>query len=375
MPPAADPAPAPPRRVLIVKLSSLGDVVHAMPVVHDLHRAWPGVRVDWVVEPAFAPLVRRVDGVDGVIECPLRRWRKAWWTAAVRAEWRAFRARLGAAHYDAVIDLQGLTKSAVVARLARGTRHGLANRTEGSSHEWPARWLVDRAWTVPSRIHALDRSRCLVGQVTGRAPEGPPRFGLRARPLPAAEAEPPAGGPVAVFVHGTSRADKGWPEADWVALGRRLAQAGWRLRLPQADADEAARAARIAAAIGPAAAVWPRLPLDALADRLGAVQAVVGVDSGLSHIAVALERPHVQLYNWPTSWRTGPQPAHGHRHQLSVEGRPAPTLEAVWAAWQQVVAAAGVSAGPAQASPPPDAAPPDRVAPPLRPAPTEGPGG
>ncbi|MFG5409460.1 glycosyltransferase family 9 protein [Piscinibacter sakaiensis] len=92
----------------------------------------------------------------------------------------------------------------------------------------------------------------------------------------------------------------------------------------------------------PAAAVWPRLPLDALADRLGAVQAVVGVDSGLSHIAVALERPHVQLYNWPTSWRTGPQPAHGHRHQLSVEGRPAPTLEAVWAAWQQVVAAAGV---------------------------------
>src|SRR5882724_7130467 len=131
-------------RILIVKLSSLGDVVHAMPVVHDIQAAFPGAQVDWVVEPGFAPLVRRVQGVGEVIECAQRRWRKAWWSSAVRAEWRGFRQRLAAQRYDAVLDLQGLTKSALIARLARGTSFGLANRTEGSSFERPARWLVDR---------------------------------------------------------------------------------------------------------------------------------------------------------------------------------------------------------------------------------------
>lgn len=333
-PPAPGPSPLP-RRVLIVKLSSLGDVVHAMPAVQDLRRAWPGVVVDWVVEPAFAPLVARVEGVDRVIECALRRWRRAWWTPSVRAEWRAFRARLGEARYDAVIDLQGLVKSAVVARLARGTRHGLANRTEGSSYEWPARWLVDHAWRLPPHVHALDRSRLLVARVTGQPADGPPQAGLRARPVP----PQPGAARTAVFVHGTSRDDKLWPEADWIALGRRLAAEGWQVALPQAGEVEAARARRIASALGDAATVWPPMALDALVDRLGAAAAVIGVDSGLSHIAVALGLPHVQLYNHPTAWRTGPRPEHGHRHQVSVEPAPgdaAPRLEAVWTAWQQV---------------------------------------
>lgn len=330
-----------PMRVLIVKLSSLGDVVHAMPVIDDLHRAHPGVVVDWVVEPAFAPLLRRVDGIGEVIECALRRWRKGWWTAEVRAEWRAFRGRLHRERYDAVIDLQGLTKSALVARLARGTRYGLAHRTDGSSHEAPARWLVDHALSVPRHIHAVDRSRAVVAQVSqalSAAPPmaGPPHYGLRAatRPMDTSAA------PCVVFVHGTSRDDKLWPEGDWVALGRRIAAAGWQVALPQAGAAEAARAGRIAAGIGPAASVWPAMALDALVDVLGAAQGVIGVDSGLSHIAVALGLPHVQLYNFPTSWRTGPQPAHGHRHQVSVEGVPAPALDSVWQAWRNVTSAA-----------------------------------
>jgi heptosyltransferase I len=324
-------------RVLIVKLSSLGDVVHAMPVVQDLRAAHPGVVIDWVVEPGFAPLVRRVEGIGEVIECALRRWRKAWWTAAVRSEWRAFRARLQRERYDAVIDLQGLTKSAVVARLAHGRSHGLALRTEGSSYEWPARWLVDEAHPVPRHIHVVDRSRALVARVMGSAVEGPPKYLLRAAPPPHAE-----GRPLMVFVHGTSRDDKLWPEADWIALGQRLVASGWCIALPQAGAVEAQRARRITQAIGTEASVWPAMGLDALVDRLAAAQAVIGVDSGLSHIAVALDRPHLQLYNFPTAWRTGPQPAHGHRHQVSLQGEPVPTLDAVWAAWQGVAAAAGL---------------------------------
>lgn len=329
-------------RVLIVKLSSLGDVVHAMPVVHDIRMAFPAALIDWVVEPGFAPLVRRVDGIHEVIECALRRWSKAWWTGGVRGEWRAFKARLQAQRYDAVLDLQGLTKSALIARLARltatGASYGLANRTEGASHEPPARWLVDRAIRIEPRIHALDRSRVLASKALGYALNGPPQFGLRAK------AHAPAGAPTLVLVHGSSRDDKLWPEADWVELGRRAIAQGWRVALPHSGAVELARAQRIAGALGEAASVWPAMDLDALVDRLGATQGVIGVDSGLSHIAVALDLPHVQVYNWPTAWRTGPQATHGHRHQVSVESPaaelPTPPLDAVWSAWRQVCEAA-----------------------------------
>ena len=337
-------------RVLIVKLSSLGDVVHAMPVVHDIHGAFPDALIDWVVEPGFAPLLRRVDGVHEVIECALRRWRKGWWTGAVRAEWRAFRECLQRPRYDAVLDLQGLTKSALIARLARltpaGASCGLANRTEGASFEAPARWLVDRAIRIEPHIHALDRSRVLAAKALGYQVDGPPQFGLRAASAPNGAA------PTLVLVHGSSRDDKLWPEAAWIALGRRAIAEGWRIALPHAGAIERARAQRIADALGDhtqertqkrtsqAAQVWPEMGLDALVDRLGATQGVVGVDSGLSHIAVALNLPHVQVYNWPTAWRTGPQAGHGHRHQVSVEAQPTPSVDAVWAAWTRVREAA-----------------------------------
>jgi heptosyltransferase-1 len=316
-------------RVLIVKLSSLGDVVHTMPVVHDIRAAHPQALVDWVVEPAFAPLVRRVQGVHGSIECALRRWRKRWWTRTVREEWRQFREAIGGERYDAVIDFQGLTKSALVARLARGTRYGLANRTEGASHEWPARWLVHHPIEVEPRIHALDRARVLAARVLGYDVQGPPVFGLRPHALAATER-------TMVFVHGTSRDDKLWPQEHWIALGQRVVGEGWRIALPHAGPVERARAERIAAALAPAAEVWPAMSLDALADRMGGAQGVIGVDSGLSHIAVALDLPHVQIYNFPTSWRTGPLASHGHAHQVSVEGTPTPDVDTVWNAWQRV---------------------------------------
>ncbi|MDH5541149.1 MAG: lipopolysaccharide heptosyltransferase I, partial [Rhizobacter sp.] len=211
-------------RVLIVKLSSLGDVVHSMPALQDIRAAFPDVTIDWVVEPAFAPLVRRVDGINEVIECAMRRWRGAWWTSSVRAEWRALRSRLRLVHYDAVLDLQGLTKSALVARMANGVSYGLANQTEGSSHEWPAAWLVNRALRVEPHIHALDRARTLAAKALGYKPEGAPRHGLRAA-RPAQQGERPT----VTFVHGSSRDDKLWPQAQWISLGKRLIDAGWRI--------------------------------------------------------------------------------------------------------------------------------------------------
>ncbi|HEX7383585.1 MAG TPA: lipopolysaccharide heptosyltransferase I [Burkholderiaceae bacterium] len=327
-------------RVLVVKLSSLGDVVHTLPAVQDLHRARPEAHIDWLVEPAFAPLVRRADGVAEAILAPLRRWRGAWWTAATRREFASLRRRLAAEPYDAVVDLQGLTKSALLARLARlapdGHRWGLGNRTDGAGWEPAARWLVDRPVRIEPHVHALDRGRRLVARAFGVPIDAAPGYGLRVRPPPA-----PAGAPTVAFVHGTSRDDKLWPQSHWVALGRRLLDEGWRIALPQGSETEQMRAELIAASLQferlPQVEVWPTLALDAVIDRLAAVQGVIGVDSGLSHIAVALGLPHVQIYNFPTAWRTGPQPAHGNRRQVSVEGRPTPSPDAVEAAWRAVM--------------------------------------
>lgn len=325
-------------RVLIVKLSSLGDVIHAMPVVHDLLAARPGLTIDWVVEPGFAPLVRRVAGIGRVVECAQRRWRRrgwrGWFDAAVRAEKRAFLADLRAQPYDAVIDLQGLTKSALVARQARltpgGERIAMANRTDGSGYEPPTRWVADRAIRIEPHIHVVDRSRVLCAQALGYALQGPPVFGLQAHGVPLVR-------PTVALVHGTSRDDKLWPEDHWVMLGQRLTAAGFALAMPQGSAVEAARAQRLAERIGPDAVdCWPMMSLDALTDRLGACAGVIGVDSGLSHLAVALDLPHVQLYNFPTAWRTGPLPQHGHAHQCSVGGEDVPSVDVVWAAWQRV---------------------------------------
>jgi heptosyltransferase-1 len=259
----------------------------------------------------------------------LRRWTRTWWRGTVRRELRDLRARLDAHAYDAILDLQGLTKSALVAWLARGTRYGLANRTEGASHEPLARWLAHRPIRIEPRIHALDRSRELAARALGYRVEGPPDVGLGRATAPA-HAD---GKPTLLFIHGSSRADKLWPEADWIALGRRALDDGWQLALPQAGAEEAARATRLGALLGTGCTVWPSVDLGAVIDRMRAVQGAIGVDSGLSHIATALDLPHVQLYNFPTAWRTGPLPSHGHHHQVAIEGRPAPTLDAVWQAW------------------------------------------
>ena len=324
-------------KILLVKLSSLGDVVHAMPALQDIRRALPHARIDWVVERAFAPLVERVEGVGRAIGCDLRRWRKAPLSAQTRQEWRAFREQLRRETYDAVIDLQGLTKSALVARAARlapgGKRHALANRTEGSGYEVPTRWVADAVHWIEPRIHAVERSRELCAMALGYPLPASLHYGLRAAGNARAVTD------TVVLVHGSSRDDKCWPEPHWLALGSRLLAQGHSLGLPQGSEAERERSARLAGQLGPRAQAWPLLDLGALADRFAGSAGVIGVDSGLSHIAVALDRPHVQIYNFDTGWRTGPvAAASGRQRQLSVFAEPAPTADQVWSAWQQASA-------------------------------------
>lgn len=327
--------------ILIVKLSSLGDVVHAMPAVQDLRHALPQARIDWVVEKGFAPLVQRCEGVRRVIPCELRRWRKAPLAATTRAQWKTFKADLQAEAYDAVIDLQGLSKSALVAWLARlapgGRRYALANRTDGSGYEAPTRWVADVAVPIEPHVHAVQRSRILCARALGYELPQTETYGLQARVAHERVAVGMlAARPCVALVHGTSRADKQWPAEHWIALARRLDAAGCDVALVHGTDEEERRSHDMARAM-PNALVWPRLALDALTDALAGCAGVVGVDSGLSHIAVALDLPHVQLYNFDTAWRTGPG---ARQRQRSVYARPVPSVETVWAAWLTVSGAA-----------------------------------
>ena len=328
-------------KILIVKLSSLGDVVHAMPAVQDLLRALPEAQIDWVVEPAFAPLVRRCSGVQRVIECDLRRWRRAPLAAVTRSAWRAFRAELRVQAYDRVIDLQGLSKSALVAWLARlapgGRRLALAGRSDGSAYELPTRWVADQVVALPPHIGAVARSRALCASGLGYPLPDTVSFGLLARTqLEGTAIEKEAlialGPKVVVLAHGSARADKLWPLAAWQALGQRVLAQGYSLALPHGNDAELQQAQAIAQPLA-GAQVWPRLGLDALTDAMADCAGVIGVDSGLSHMAVALDLPHVQIYNFDTAWRTGPAPG---PLQCSVLGTPSPTVDQVWQAWEAV---------------------------------------
>lgn len=334
-------------KILLVKLSSLGDVVHAMPVVQDIRAALPDARIDWVVEKSFASLLSLSPGLGRVIPCKIRRWSKAPLAAETRREWSVFKANLQVESYDAVLDLQGLTKSALVARLARlspgGKRYALANQTEGSGYEAPTRWVADVSVRMQPHIHAVQRSRELAARALGYKITTAPDFGLN-KPVAQTGRAQTAIEKVArkitsdkiAFVHGTSRADKEWPLAHWVELGQRLISTGFDILLPHGSSKEMATSQAIADALnakatngqaGPAH-VLPVLELAVLTKTLGDCAAVIGVDSGLSHIAVALDVPHVQIYNFDTCWRTGPDESSGR--QRSLFAQPTPEVEAVW---------------------------------------------
>lgn len=288
-------------RILNVKTSSLGDVVHNLPVVADIRLARNDVIVDWVVENSFAAIPALHPGVRRVIPCELRRWRLSWWQRSTRDAWRGFVRDLRRTRYNAILDTQGLLKSALVARLARGPRFGLDWR---SSRE-PLRLFYDRTFNVPWGMHAVERNRRLAGLALGYEPRGAPDFGLRC--TPAADSWLPPR-PYLVLLHGTSHPAKLWPDSEWIGLGRALNARGFSLVLPSGNAQERERALRIAGVLTGARAA-PGLALDALAAVLAGAAGAVGVDTGLTHLAAALGVPVVGVYGATDPRATGVYPS------------------------------------------------------------------
>lgn len=314
-------------RVLVVKLSSLGDVVHSLASVMDMRQAMPDASIDWVVEDGFAPLLQTCPAVDRVIPCRLRRWRKQWWTADTRQEWRTFMSELHAVKYDAVIDLQGLSKSALISRLTslseQGKRYAMANRTRGSAYERPTRWVADELIECPWDSHAVQRARHVCSHALGYNES---YQGIQTMFI---EPDPSVAPRTLALVHGTSRADKCWPLNHWMTLARQLTSMGFQLALPHSNDAEERVAMQVAQSCA-GSVVWPRSDIFQLSRRLAACVGVIGVDSGPSHMAVALGLPHVQIYNFDTAWRTGPQHCDW---QQSVFAQPQPSPEVVMHTW------------------------------------------
>ncbi|MDP3538454.1 MAG: lipopolysaccharide heptosyltransferase I [Azonexus sp.] len=287
-----------PMRILIVKTSSLGDVIHNLPVVNDIKRHFPDAMIDWCVEESFAAIPRLHPGVGEIIPVAIRRWRKALFKAATWREIGIFRQRLQANLYDAVIDTQGLLKSAMIARRARGPLSGYAI---DSARESMAAGLYDRRFSISTAGHAVVRNRQLVAAALGYALDGEADYGIDA--VPAAFDWLPKN-PYVVFLSATSRDDKLWPEDHWLALGRQLNSLGYSAVLPGGSAFERERAARLAASI-PDAVAAPPMYIPQLAALLAGGRAVIGVDTGLTHLAVALKTPTVALYTATDPGLTG----------------------------------------------------------------------
>lgn len=294
------------QRILIVKTSSLGDVIHCLPVVNDILQHAQQVHIDWVVEESFADIPRLHPQVKNVLTVAMRRWRKALFSKNTWQEISEAKHLIQQNQYDAIIDTQGLLKSALIAKQAYGVKHGY---DKNSIREPLASWFYDKTYAISYQQHAMTRNRALAAQSLGYSvPETPPDYGISSKKIQNS-------GSVThmniglqdryiLALHGTSRESKLWPTENWVNLGKLLAQKNLNLALPWANEAEFKRANEISAQLDNAS-VLPKLSIAELASVISDAKAAIGVDTGLSHLAAALNIPTIAIYTDTDSALTG----------------------------------------------------------------------
>lgn len=279
-------------RILIVKTSSMGDVIHTLPALTDAARVHPDIVFDWVVEEGFQEIPRWHSHVKEVIPIALRRWRKNIFAKKTYHEWRQFYQKLREKQYDFIIDAQGLLKSAAVTFFAKGVRCGFSIE---SVREPIASFCYQKKASVKKNQHAIQRVRHLFSQILGYdLPDTVPEYGIDRKKLLQNNPEN-----YLVFLHGTTWDTKHWPEASWIELATLAAESGIKVKLPWGNAVEEKRAQAIAK-VHHAIEVLPKLNLKGIAEILAGAKAIVAVDTGLGHLAAALDVPTISLYG-PTN--------------------------------------------------------------------------
>ncbi len=276
-------------KLLIVKTSSLGDVIHNLPIIADIRAYYPAIEIDWLVEASFADIPKLHPAVNEVIPVAMRRWRKALFSKTTWQEIKAVKQKLAKKHYDIVLDTQGLLKSGLMTYFSQGNTHGYDKH---SAREAISSYFYNTTHSVSRAQHAVARNRALTALAFGYAiPSNLPDYGINTlAPLDITLSEP-----YVIGLHGTSRDSKLWPTELWIALGNALAERQLHLILPWASAAELERAQLIASALKNAT-VLPKLSIAQLAAVISHSQSAIGVDTGLSHLAVALNIPTIAIY-------------------------------------------------------------------------------
>jgi heptosyltransferase-1 len=282
-------------RVLIVKVSSLGDVIHTLPAVTDAMHANKDLTFDWVVEENFTEIPSWHPAVKNVIPVAIRRWRKNWFKTYFRGEIGQFKKQLQSVHYDLVIDAQGLIKSGIVSRLSKGLTIGLSNRT---IKEPMATLFYNKVYSVPWSEHAVERIRVLFSSALKyKYDKQEVDYGLDYGRIGINKADPQK--KQILFLHGTTWKTKHWPKSYWRELSEIATTAGYRILLPWGTDAEYAVAEYIAKN-NDMVTILPRQTLTELANHIASSAGVVAVDTGLGHLAAALSVPTLSLYG-PTN--------------------------------------------------------------------------
>lgn len=308
-----------PQQLLIVKTSSLGDVVHALPAISDVKLRYPDLQIDWVIEDIFAEIPALHPGIRQTIPIALRSWRQQWFSPSA---WRAlleFRHKLAQRQYDMVLDLQGLLKSSVISSWCRGSRHGL---DWASAREPLAAYGYQHRHCVLRRQHAIDRNRQLAAAALQYSLSTSADYGL------VLSRRTELSDPHVVLLHSTSRDDKLWPEENWRMLIEYYSRRGYRCLLPWGSVTEEARSKRLATSH---AVLLPRLSLRTLAEYCASAVGVVGLDTGLTHLAAAVGVPVIAIFSGSDPELTGVRRGIAPAINIGVPGRPP--------SWQDVIEA------------------------------------
>ncbi len=310
-------------KILLVKLSSLGDVLHNLPIVWDIRRSYPDARIDWVVEEGYVELLTPLlsnesfRGIDHIISVSARRWKKEFLRGEFKEAFREvkhFKAELQAVEYDVMIETQGLLKAAFVTRLANksssGLIAGIGNRTQDSGYEPLSRWFYDTSVSVPLHCHAVDRSRAVMSAALGIKELSrdlqPPQFYRKAFIAELQKNANPLDLNPKTYVmcfHATARMAKSWSPQNWIQVGNYLSEKKLSLVFPWGNTREKQVSEYLASHI-PGAVVPKSFSIHEAFTLVSQAKLNIGVDTGLTHLAAILEAPTIELYVDSPRWKT-----------------------------------------------------------------------